>query len=141
MDLTRDVRAGRAGRRRKEPFRPTLYTRVSALVRRHGLGDEFLRALEAPSVFPRRQEGAAIPPRRKEPSVPSLFGLSTPEEHRVTLAILARASNPYLEYAASPDEILLSRELFRRKPSLSPETLACHHFETLLLEYEEREPR
>lgn len=79
-------------------------------------------------------------PRRKEPLVPSLFTLSTPEEHRVTIAILARVSNPFLEYATSPDEVLLARELFRRNPSLSPETLACHHFETLLLAEEDGGP-
>ncbi|MGE5345594.1 MAG: hypothetical protein ACM3JH_06550 [Acidithiobacillales bacterium] len=140
MDLSGHIRAGRAERRRKEPFRPTLYTRVSALVRRYGLDDGFLRDLEAPPATARRKERAAMRPRRKEPLVPSLFTLSTPEEHRVTIAILARVSNPFLEYATSPDEVLLARELFRRNPSLSPETLACHHFETLLLAEEDGGP-
>jgi hypothetical protein len=140
MDLSGHIRAERAERRRKEPFHPTLYTRVSALVRRHGLDDRFLLKLEAPLDIPGRTERAATRADRKQPVAPSLFALSTPEEHRVTLAILASASNPFLEYAASPEEILLARELFRRNPSLSPESLACHHFETLLLAEEDGGP-
>lgn len=59
----------------------------------------------------------------------------------MTVAILACADNPFLEYATSPDEIRLSLELYRRRPSLSPETLACHHFETLLLAEQDGERR
>jgi hypothetical protein len=140
MDLTGRIRAGRTERRRKEPFHPTLYTRIGALVRRYGLDDGFLLELEAPLDIPGRKRRAAPGPKRKQPFVPSLFALSTPEEHRVTLAILAGASSPFLEYAASPEEILLARELFRRNPSLSPESLACHHFETLLLAEEDGGP-
>jgi hypothetical protein len=130
-DLLRNIRTGRAGRRRKEPFRPSLYSRVGGLVRRYGLDEAFLRTLDSPGG---RSRGREAPGRlkRKEPYAPPLFFLSTEREHHVTSAILTKVKSPFLEHANSPDEILLCAELFRRNPSLSPETLACHHFETLM---------
>ncbi len=133
MDLLQQIRTGRAEKRRKPPFQPTLFTRVSGLVRRHGLNETFLRGLEASGELSREDEPTAIRLKRKAPYEPPLFSLSTEEEYRVALGILARVENPYLEYATSPDEILVCRSLFRQNPSLRPEDLARHHFETLLL--------
>jgi hypothetical protein len=141
MDLLRQIRTGRAERRRKAPFQPTLYTCVSGLVRRYGLDDHFLRRLENAGDFPRDDGPSAIRPKRKKPYQPPLFSLSTKDEHRVTLAILAKVSNPYLQYATSPDEILVCESLFRQNPSLHPETLVCSHFETLLLAKEGTGPK
>ncbi len=133
MDLLRQIRTGRTEKRRKAPFRPALYTRVSGLVRRYRLDETFLRGLDRPGEASPEDERSALRLKRKAPDVPPLFSLSTEEEHRVTLAILARLKNPYLRYATSPDEILVCRSLFRQNPFLHPETLATHHFETLLL--------
>ena len=141
MDLLRQIRTGRAEKQTKAPFRPALYTRVSGLVRRYRLDEPFLRALETPGEPPREDALATMRPKRKEPFEPPLFSLSTEDEHRVTLAILTRVSNPYLPYATSPDEILVSESLFRQHPSLHPETLVCHHFETLLLAKEGAGPK
>ena len=79
MDLLREIRTGRAEKGRKAPFRSALYTRVSGLVRRYGLGDSFLRDLETPPALPRENELSAIRLKRKDPDEPSLFGLSTEE--------------------------------------------------------------
>jgi hypothetical protein len=132
MDLLREMRTRRAGKGRKSPFQPTLYTRVGGLVRRYALDERFVRALDDAPGLPRDDEPRTIRQKRKEPYEAPLFFLSTEEEHGVTLAILAAVTNPYLQYVTSPDEILLCAELFRRNPSLSPETLSCHHFETLM---------
>ncbi len=132
-DLLGRIRSGRAEKRRKRPFRPTLYARVSGLVKRYGLSEAFLRSLETPRELPREDELGPIRLKPKEPYEPPLFPLSTEDEHRVTQAILARVNNPYLEHATSPDEILVCGSLFRQNPSLHAETLARHHFETLLL--------
>lgn len=133
MSLLQRIRAGRTEKRRRPAFQPTLYARVSGLVKRHGLGDPFLRALEAPGKVPREDEPSAFRLKRKEPYDPPLFSLSTEEEYRVTQVILTSVKNPYLQYATSADEILVCGSLFQQSPSLSPETLVCHHFETLLL--------
>ncbi len=133
MDLLQQIRTGRAEKRRKPPFQPTLYTHVSGLVRRYGLDEQFLRGLETPGDIPRENELSTIRLKRKEPYEPPLFSLSTEEEYRVTLAILTRVKNPFLQYATAPDEILVCGSLFRQNPSLHPEMLLRHHFETLLL--------
>ncbi len=131
-DLLRDIRTMRAGRRRKEPFRTSLYSRVGGLVRRYGLDEAFLRALDSPGGFSRDGRPDAVRPKGKAPYAPPLFFLSTEREHRVTTVILEKVKSPFLAYATSPDEILLCERLFREDPSLSQETLACHHFETLM---------
>jgi len=141
MDLSERVRLGRADRRAKAPFRPTLYTCVSGLVRRYGLGEPFLRGLETPGELTRQDAPGAIRVKRKSPDVSPLFSLSTEEEHRVSLAILSKVKSPYLEYATSPDEILVCESLFRQNPFLHPETLASHHFETLLSPNERAGPK
>jgi len=141
MDLLRRIRSGRAEKRRKAPFRPELYTRVSGLVRRYGLDEPFLRGLERPGKLARQDAPCAIRLKRKSPDESPLFSLSTEEEHRVTLAILARVKSPYLQYATSPDEILVSESLFRQNPFLHPETLTSHHFETLLSANERAGPK
>jgi hypothetical protein len=141
MDLLREIRTGRAEKGRKAPFRSALYTRVSGLVRRYGLGDSFLRDLATPLELPREDELSAIRLKRKEPAEPSLFGLSTEDVHRVTVGILSRVTSPYLQYATSPDEILVCESLFRQDPFLDAETLASQHFETSLLAREGTGPK
>jgi hypothetical protein len=64
---------------------------------------------------------------------PPLFFLATPEEYRVIQEILAVLTNPYLAWAGSPEEILLSQPLWHRRPDLSPEALADRHFAELFL--------
>lgn len=140
-DLLRDIRTGRAGRRKKEPFRPSLYSRVGGLVRRYSLDEAFLRSLDFPTRFPQDGRPAAVRPKRKAPYAPPLFFLSTEREHRVTTVILERVKSPFLAYTTSPDEILLCERLFGWDPTLPPETLASHHFQTLLLAKERAGPK
>ncbi len=132
-NLLQRIRTGRGEKRRKPAFRPTLYARISGLVRRHGLGEPFLRSLEKTGELPAENEVSAIRAKPKQHYEPPLFSLSTEEEYRVTQAILTRVRSPFLQHATSPDEILVCGSLFQQSPSLSPETLVCHHFETLLL--------
>ncbi len=62
-----------------------------------------------------------------------MFSLSAEKEYRLTMAIMSKVNNPYLEFAQSPDEIVISKTLFELNPSLSADRLERHHFETLLL--------
>jgi hypothetical protein len=70
--------------------------------------------------------------RAKDDYTPPLFCLLTNQEYRLTMAIVSRADNPYLQYANSPQELLLSVPLFSTNPSLGPEVLKRYHFGTLL---------
>lgn len=107
-------------------------------MRRHRLGEEFCRLL--PHLAPARAETLARTHAAgtKAPYEPPLFFLATPEEYRVIREIMAATENPYLAWAQSPEEILLSRPLYAKHPQLSTEILAGHHFAALfLLSFEE----
>jgi hypothetical protein len=67
----------------------------------------------------------------KPPYEAPLFFLATPEEYQVIQKILAVQDNPYLGWAQSPEEILLSRPLWQRRPGLDREVLTSRHFAAL----------
>ncbi|MGQ9688598.1 MAG: hypothetical protein ACUVXF_07415 [Desulfobaccales bacterium] len=133
MNLKDAVRQSRERGREKEPFCPSLFTQVGGLVRRHGLGEVFLRVMGAlndtqAEVLARRHRGAAKPQYE-----PPLFFLATQGEYQAIQQILTVLSNPYLRWARSPEELLLSPFLWRRRPDLTPEMLAERHFAELFL--------
>ena len=132
VDLPESIRKERARKKRRQPLECTLFERINGLVRAHALGEDFLAMLSdfREEALP---ENVRFERMKKRPYAPPLFPLSRPEDFRVTMAILDRGNNPYLRYAASPDEILLSGPLFDRNPRLAPDTLARHHFGTLLI--------
>lgn len=133
MDLLQHLRSERAERRRKQSLAPTLFDRINGLVKAYALGDTFLRNLEA-SAGPRWEEDLRFDRLKpKPPYEPPLFSLSTQEEYRVTMAIITRVANTYLNFVSSPDEVLLCGPLFRQNPVLPAERLARFHFEGLLL--------
>jgi hypothetical protein len=133
MDLLQHLRSERAEKRKKQPFAATLFDRINDLVKAHALGESFLRDLEAPP-HPLGEHVGFDRIKPKTPYEPPLFSLSTEEEYRVTMGIITRVANPYLNFVSSPDEILLCEALFGRNPALPPERLARVHFELLLAE-------
>lgn len=133
MDLVKHIKSERAQKKIKQPFRRTLFNRISGLVKEYALGESFLRSLDNFTDNVLRGSLPLNRPRAKEAFEPPLFSLSTEEQYRVTMAILEKVNNPYLYFVNSPDEILLCAPLFRRNPSLRPDKLARYHFEILLL--------
>ena len=133
MKLLQHIRSERAEKKRKQSFGPTLFDRINGLVKEHALGEMFLSSLDAFQERLREEDLTADRVRPKRAYDPPLFSLSTEEEYRVTMAIIHKVGNPYLNFVNSPDEILLCGPLFRHNPSLPPETLARFHFEALLL--------
>jgi hypothetical protein len=130
MDLER-FKQGR-GQPQKRRWRPSQFTRVSSIVKAYGLGETFLSTLEA------LPESLTGPGRRfktmklKASLELPLFGLATAEVYDLTIRIIRKIDNPYLDYVQDPEEILLSRPLFHRNPHLDPEALNRFHFATLL---------
>lgn len=134
MELRKQIKAERDKQRAHLPFRRRLFDRVNAIVKRHALGEAFLANLANFSNDHLREYLAVYRLRAKDHRDPPLFSLSTEEEYRVTIAILNAANNPYLHFASSPEEILLSRPLFDLNPSLEPDKLTRCDFATLLRE-------
>jgi hypothetical protein len=132
MDLKDTLVQDRARGKAKEPFSPSLFSHVGGLVRRHHLGEDFGRiagsmTANSAETLARRCLSAA-----KLSYEAPLFFLATSEEYQIIQKILAGLSNPYLAFAHSPEEILLSASLWQKRPGLDPEVLTSRHFAALL---------
>ena len=133
MDLLKDIKRKRAKQRQKMPLKRDVFNQISSLVRRYGLKDAFLDLLEKVEDYPSGESLKLARVRLKTPMEGALFSLATKDEYDVTMSIIAKVNNSYLNFAHSPEEILLSKPLYRLNPSLSPEKLRRYHFETLFL--------
>ena len=133
MDILEQIKTDRAEKRKKQPFSPTLFDRISGLVKEYRLRESFLEKLESPADFLLEKEAEFARVRKKQPFIIPLFSLAEQKEYVLTLAIIEKINNPYLEFAQSPEEIALSKLLFELNPALGAEKLERYHFETLLL--------
>jgi hypothetical protein len=133
MDLLQKIKSERAKSKKKGPFKRTLFDKVNGLVRTYSLEVSFLSRLEVPEDYLSEAKVEFAQLRKKRPIEYPLFSLSAEEEYRLTTAIMSKVTNPYLEFAQSPDEIAISKTLFELNPSLAEDTLERYHFETLLL--------
>ena len=133
MDILEQIKTDRAQKKKKQPLRPTLFDRISGLVKEYRLGESFLEKLSNPEDFLPEQKAEFAQIRKKQPLAIPLFSLLEHKEYILTLAIINQIKNPYLEFAQSPEEIVLSKLLFELNPALGPEKLERYHFETLLL--------
>ena len=133
MDILEQIKTDREQKKKKQPLRPTLFDRISGLVKDYRLGETFLEKLEGPEDFLLEKEAEFVQIRKKHPFRIPLFSLTERKEYILTLAIIDKINNPYLEFAQSPEEIALSKLLFDLNPALGQEKLERYHFETLLL--------
>ena len=133
MDLLQKIKSERAQSKKKRPFKRRLFDKVNGLVRTYSLKESFLSRLEVPEDYFSEAKVEFAQLRKKKPIEFPLFSLSAEEEYRLTTAIMNKVDNPYLEFAQSPDEIVISKMLFDLNPSLGTDTLERYHFETLLL--------
>jgi hypothetical protein len=119
-------------RPRQRPWRPSPFTRISSIVQAYGLGESFLRTLEGPpealTAYGMRLAGGKL----KTPLELPLFGLAPEAEYHLTMNIIRKINNPYLDYVQDPEEILLCGPLFLSNPHLGSDELSRFHFATLL---------
>ena len=133
MDLLEKIKIERARSKQKRPFRRSLFDKVNGLVRAYSLEESFLSRLEVPEDYLSEAKVEFAQLRKKKPIEFPLYSLSAEKEYRLTTTIMSKVKNPYLEFAQSPDEIVISKTLFDLNPSLGADQLARYHFETLLL--------
>jgi hypothetical protein len=106
---------------------------VNLIVRRYGLTEDIVTKLTG-NAAPNIADGNGFihgPPKRKKRLEALPFSLSAPRDYFLTKRIIETANNPYLGFAHSPDEIILSGPLFHMNPNIRPELLERQHFETL----------
>ncbi len=133
MDLLHKIKSERAQSKKKKPLRRTLFVKVNGVVRKYSLEESFLSRLEVPEDYVAEAKVEFAQLRKKKPIEFPLFSLSAEKEYRLTTAIMNKVDNPYLEFAQSPEEIVISKPLFNLNPSLGADQLERYHFETLLL--------
>jgi hypothetical protein len=133
MDLKKDIKNKRAKQRIKQPMGQNVFNHIGALVRQHGLSENFLKVLDNVEDYLAGEDLKFSRVRIKIPMESPLFSLVNEEDYAVTMSIISKVDNAYLMFAHSPEEILLCRPLYRLNPLLSPEKLMRYHFETLFL--------
>jgi len=133
MDLLKDIQRRRAEQRQKKPIKRDVFNQISGLVRRFGLEESFLDVLDDVEDYLPGKNLTSARIRVKVPVEPPLFSLVTEAEYFLAISIIKKIDSPYLMFAHSPGEILLSGPLYRLNPSLAPEKLMGYHFETLFL--------
>ena len=133
MDLLQHIKRDRARQKRKPPYRRRVFNTVQGLVTAYGLGEDFLQLLDNPknSLPYKNTEFSRV--KAKDPFEFPLFSLSTKEEYALAVAIENKVDNRYLQFAHTPEELLLAVPLYEANPLLRSEDLAHYHFETLLL--------
>ena len=133
MTLQEYIRNERVRQRKKQPIKRDVFNQISGLVRWYGLKENFLDVLDKVEDYLSKEDLQYIRVRLKTPMEKSLFSLVTESEYSLTLSIISKVDNSYLQFAESPEEILLCRPLYRLNPSLPTEKLMRYHFETLFL--------
>jgi len=133
MDLLKGIKSKRAKQSRKQPIKRDVFNQISGLVRWYGLKENFLDVLDKVEDYLSKEDLQYIRVRLKTPMEKSLFSLVTESEYSLTLSIISKVDNTYLQFAESPEEILLCGPLYGLNPTIGPEKLMRYHFETLLL--------
>jgi hypothetical protein len=133
MNLLEHIKHKRTRKRKKQLFEREVFTKISTLVRWYGLDENFLKKLDNAEDYPPSEKMDFVRVRTKKPFEFPLFSLCSWDEYDLTQALLRKVNNPYLSFAHSPEEILLSGILYHMNAELRPEELRRYHFETLLL--------
>jgi hypothetical protein len=133
MTLQEYIRNERVRQRKKQPIQRDVFNQISGLVRWYGLKENFLDVLDKVEDYLSKEDLQYIRVRLKTPMEKSLFSLVTESEYSLTLSIISKVDNSYLQFAESPEEILLCGPLYGLNPTIGPEKLMRYHFETLLL--------
>ena len=111
MALLASLKASRERQPGPQPWPWTPWAAVAAIVQAYGLTTVDQLEAARPN-FARSRERL------------SLYPLLTPAQYELVQAILSRHQNPYLSYAQTPADIVLSGRLYERCPDLEPELLA-----------------
>ena len=133
MDLIGQIKNNRAKQREKKPIKIDVFNQISGIVRQYGLKESFLDSFDTVEDQLAVKNFNLLRIRVKTPVVRPIFSLVSEGEYYLTKSIIHKADTPYLVFAHSPEEILLSKSLYRLNPAINAEKLNRYHFETLFL--------
>jgi hypothetical protein len=133
MDLLKDIKVHRARQRKRQSFERKVDNTVGCIVKAYGLGRGFLKRLDGMEDQPSPKVRKPLEVKVKTPLDLPPYLLLSREEYELVVTILSKLNNPYLLFARTPEEMLLSSYLYESNPSLESRQLLRHDFETLLL--------
>jgi hypothetical protein len=133
MDLLHNIRSDRARQRKKQPYKRTVFNTVSCIIRENALGADFLEPYNHNEYSLSEETMVRAENKVKIMLETPPFSLVSKEEYELAVTIETKLDNPYLAFARSPEEMLLSVPLYETNPSLGSALLLRYHFETLLL--------
>jgi uncharacterized protein YqhQ len=107
------IKEGRGREASPQPWPQTAWAAVAALVVAYDL-----KSLAQFQELVRTDAPAVVRDRL------SLFPLVDAAQYALVQAIVAQYDNPYLPYARTPGEIVLSQRLYKRNPDMDPALLA-----------------
>lgn len=119
--------------KKKEPYRPSAFSVVKVIVEEYGLVESFV---EKPVSLPRIKAPGGLmqgPLQAKKKLEIPPFALADRGQYLLAMKVVDTFINPYLPFARSPDEIVLSGRLYSLNPSIRPKLLEKRHFESLFL--------
>jgi hypothetical protein len=111
----------------------TVFNTVCVMTKRYGLGEDFLKMIDSLDHDPGRHPVRSLEVRAKQPIEIPPYCMVSAEEYGLVQEIIRRLDNPYLSFARSPEEMVLSARLHDSDPSLDARHLMRHDFRTLLL--------
>ncbi len=135
MDLRKNIKGDRARQRIKRHREDKVFNTVCTIVKNYGLKEDFLTVIDNLNLDPDpgRHPLGGLEIRAKQPIEIPPYCMVPVEEYGLVLEIINRLDNPYLSFARSPEEMVLSVRLHKSDPSLDARHLLRHDFRTLLL--------
>jgi hypothetical protein len=133
MDLHKNIKDDRSRRRTKRNREEKVFNAVCSIVEAYGLGNDFLKMLDGFEDGSGRQGAGALVVKAKRPLEIPPYCMVPGEAYGLVLDIMGRLDNPYLPFARSPEEMVLSARLYECDRSIDARQLLRHDFGTLLL--------
>ncbi|MEJ5348958.1 MAG: hypothetical protein WHS46_09755 [Desulfosoma sp.] len=137
MELRDRLRQRRARNQSEAEFEPDIFTRVVAILDHYGMRAEDLAFHREPidGIVCRVLTRGEI---RKKKLPPILFGFAHAKSFSAVKDLLDRLESPYLRWAGSPEDLLLSRPLFALHSQLPAHLLSRYSFAFLYRFYAEK---
>ena len=133
MDLRKNIIDDRSRRKTKQNSEEKVFNAVCSIVKAYGLGNDFLKMLDGFEDSSGRQGAGALEVKAKRPLEIPPYCMVPGEAYGLVLDIMGRLDNPYLPFARSPEEMVLSAHLYQCDRSIDARQLLRHDFGTLLL--------
>ncbi|WP_123290566.1 hypothetical protein [Desulfosoma caldarium] len=130
------IKRHRAQDKGQESFQPDRFSRVALILERDHLQPrDLLIALDREPVEHTVSQALMQGEIRKAGACGALFGLVDPQFFGGVMEILRRVDSPYLPWAASRADLLLSRPLYALKSTIPPWILSRYSFAFLYRYY------